>query len=117
MNNKYKTSLQLYSPVKIMEIDDIVNVWSMLELSDYRIAVGGDWTDGRIRIYSVNFELKSWNKDIEHKAHNEGIPSLCELDGYRLVSVSHDATIKIWELSETTIFLLKTLFLQRIQMT
>lgn len=100
----------LNPPFQLMNIDDVINVWSMLELSDSRIAIGGDWHDGSIRIYSINFEFKLWHKDIDEKAHNEGVPSLCELEDNRLISASHDATIKIWYFSETELIHLKTLY-------
>ena len=106
--NEQKTFTSIQTLNKIFKLDNSSDVHSIIELSDSRIATGGGYNYS-IRIFSLDLESKSWKLNIVHKAHNDIIPSLCELQGNRLVSSSVDSTIKIWNLSQDSLTLIKTL--------
>ena len=91
---------------KIIDIKHQTDVYSLLELSDSRIATG-DW-NGTINIFSIDYEKKTFTLNIEHQGHNETISSFCQLSGNRLVSAG-DETIKIWKINATSLTHLQTL--------
>ena len=91
---------------KIMEIKHKANVSSALELNDLRIATGD--ANGNISLFSIDYETKQYNMNTEHKGHNAGVTSLCELSGNRLISSSPDKIIKVWKINDT-LSLLNTL--------
>ena len=79
-----------------------------MELKDKRIATCGN--DKSISICSLDYATKKWKQDIKKEnAHNSQINSLCELTNNRLVSCSHDNTIKIWNITSNDLNLLSTL--------
>ena len=81
-------------------------VSSLIETEDKRIASGG--TDGSISVSSYNVDKKKWKRDVyKRNAHNKGINSLCTLIGNRLVSGSVDFSIKVWNIFNKDITLIK----------
>ena len=92
---------------KVLSIQNSTDVYSILNLSDNRIATGGD--DGSIKIYSLNLTTRKYQIDIEKNAHNYGIYTLCELIGNRLISGSYDKNIKIWQYTKDNLIHIKTL--------
>ena len=92
---------------KPIEIEHKANVWSILELQDSRIATG-DYK-GYIRLFSIDYTKDKWTKLTEHRAHNECINSLCELNAYKLISSSDDKTLKVWIINNNSISPIKTL--------
>ena len=92
---------------KTKEIKHNTDVWSIIELSDLRIATGDE--DGYITLFTVDYEKEQWTKIKEEKGHNNGITSLCELSGNRLVSSSWDKTLKVWNINNNTLTHIKTL--------
>ena len=69
--NKYNNSNEnkIISMKKIIRIDNLELISSILELSDSRIALGGVFKT--IKIYSVNFKYKYWKREIEQEnAHD-----------------------------------------------
>ena len=90
----------IHSLSKVMNVEHKIGVWSLLELSDMRIAVG-DY-DGRISLFTVNLANEQWKLSVEHKAHTDSISSLCELRGSNtLVSGSYDNTLNVWKLTSS----------------
>ena len=87
----------IHSLHKLMNVECKSGIWSMLELSDLRIAIG-DY-DGKLSLFTTDFANKQWTLNIEHKAHDDSISSLCELqERNTLISGSYDNTIKLWKL-------------------
>ena len=81
-------------------------VYSLIETVDKRIASVGD--DGNISISSFDLNEKKWKRDIhKEKAHKSSVISLCTLIGTRLVSGSSDYSIKVWNLSDIELTLIK----------
>ena len=86
----------IHSLHKIMDIECKSGIWSMLELSDLHIAIG-DY-DGKLSLFTTDFANKQWTLNIEYKAHDDSISSLCELQERNiLISGSYDNTIKLWK--------------------
>ena len=92
---------------KIIEIKHQETIFSVIELNDLKIATG-DY-NGYIKLFSIDYDNKQWIKIKEHKGHNGGISSFCELSQNRLISSSWDKTIKVWKINNNTITLIKTL--------
>ena len=93
---------------KRIQITNLHNdgIWSLIELSDKRIATGSSW-EGTIIICSLDKETKLWSCDIKKEnAHKGWISSLCELPENRLISCSDDFYIKIWNYQQYELFLL-----------
>ena len=92
----------------LIQSKNIHTPWSIIELTDNRIATGGG--DGSIAISSLNYTKRTWSLDIHHlNAHNEGIQCLCEITKDKLASSSKDKSIKIWKVSSTSLIHLDTL--------
>jgi hypothetical protein len=80
----------------LIQSKNIHTPWSIIELTDNRIATGGG--DGSMTISSLNYIKRTWSLDIHHlNAHNEGIQCLCEITKDKLASSSKDKSIKIWK--------------------
>ena len=92
---------------KALEIEHKSGVRSMIELKDLRI-VTGDY-DGYIRLFTIDYAKKQWTQLKEHKGHNHRITSFCEMSGNKLISTSFDKTLKVWNINNNTITLIKTL--------
>ena len=82
-----------YFSLKQLHFNNIV--WSIIELPDNRIAVSvGDCS---LNVISITYEHKKYKIDIRKlNAHEQPIPKLCVIPNNRLVSASHDFSIKIW---------------------
>lgn len=92
----------------LIQSKNIHTPWSIIELTDNRIATGGG--DGSITISSLNYIKRTWSIDIHHlNAHNEGIQCLCEITKDKLASSSKDKSIKIWKVLSTSLIHLDTL--------
>jgi WD40 repeat protein len=97
----------IQSLTKIMDIKHKANIFSIIELNDLRIATGD--SIGYISLFSIDYEKEQWTKLREHQGHNKCITSLCELNENRLVSSSWDKTLKVWNINNNSIILLKKL--------
>lgn len=98
-----------------MELNDIIHirnknvpVYAIVELKDKRIGLGA--YDGCIRVYYVDFAKKVYNVDIECEAHDERVNAMCVMNETKMISVSADMTIKVWEIAKTFLILITTLF-------
>ena len=79
-------------------------------LSDGRIVSPSGENHKSISIFSINYELNTWKKDIyKENAHNGQIRSFVELSNSRLISCSTDTTIKIWLIKTNDLTEIKTL--------
>ena len=92
---------------KIISIWNKSPIWSILKLSDSRIAAGG--ANGSIKIYTVNLKSQIYELDIEQKIHDYDIYSLCELPNSKIISSSGDKTLKIFQFSKDELSHIKTL--------
>ena len=61
-----------------MEIEHKTYTPSIIELYYFRIAT--EDVNGKINVFSIDFENKTWKIDLKHKGHTQCITSLCELD-------------------------------------
>ena len=99
---------KIQSLKKATEIEHKSDVWSITELSDLRIATGDD--KGYITLFTIDYEKERWTKLNEELGHDNGVNSLCELSRNKLVSSgSFDYSIKVWDISNDTFRLIKTL--------
>ena len=75
-----------------IEIDNIYSndaAFTPCILSDGRIATPSEESSNSISIFSIDYELNAWKKDIyKENAHNNQIRSFVELNNYRLISCS-----------------------------
>ena len=78
---------------KTKEIEHSIDVWSITELSNSRMATGDG--NGYIHLFAVD--------------DDKGITSLCEIGGNRLVSSLGDSTLKVWNINNDTLTHIKTL--------
>ena len=90
----------------IIHINNIAEgyVYSLLELSDKRIATGSQ--NGTISICVIDYEEETWSQAIKlENAHKGFIFSLCELKHNVLLSSSNDSVVKMWKISESELTL------------
>lgn len=85
------------------------NITSLLILTNKQIATGSK--DGSLYITSVDISSKTRTCLIQKQnIHDNAITSLCEIVEHNyLISASDDESIKIWELSQNDLLLVKTL--------
>ena len=81
-------------------------ILSMTQTEDKRFACGNLY--GTISISSYDLETKTWKIDMEkEELHNDGVYSLCALNGNRLLSGGMDSLIKVWSISDADMTLIK----------
>ena len=84
------------------------DIWSPLILHDKRIATVS--SDNSISICEIDYDNKTYIQEIKKtQAHSSSILSICELNDGRLITCSIDMSIKIWNVHQNEIKLLKTL--------
>ena len=77
-------------------------------LHDKRIATVS--SDSSISICRINYENKTFIQEIKKThAHSSSVLSICELHDGRLITCSIDMSIKVWNVCQNEIKLLKTL--------
>lgn len=77
---------------KYIEIQEEGNIWSLIELSDFKILFG--LSNGKIFHCSLKeSKILGWKED----AHTKGVKGMCILKNDRLISFSEDKLIKIWK--------------------
>ena len=91
-------------------LDDLhsKNVFSITLMNDIRIITGS--FDGSISINTINYDKRTYHKDIymQH-AHDDMINSIHNLNETTLLTCSDDKTIKVWNISQTELALIKTI--------
>ena len=94
--------------LNIKNIHSHNDIWSPLILHDKRIATVS--SDNSISICKIDYNNKTYIQEIKKtQAHSSSIFSICELNDGRLITCSIDMSIKIWNVHQNEIKLLKTL--------
>ena len=86
----------------IISTQHLQNIWSMTNLKHKGLATGS--YKGELSIFSININKKTWNQDVYFpKAHDDGISSLSQVKGDKLLSGSKDTKVKLWGITSKEI--------------
>jgi WD40 repeat protein len=92
----FNFTISMLKPV--VSTQHLQNIWSMTNLKHKSFATGS--YKGELSIFSINVNKKTWNQDIYlQKAHEDGISTLSQVKGDKLLSGSKDTKIKLWGIS------------------
>lgn len=105
--NNNNNDKKIQSLDKTMDIKHRADVWSVIELSDLRIATGD--RDGYLTLFKIDYDKNKWTKLNEEKCHYKSITFLSEFNDNVLASSSWDCTFKLWKINNNTLSLIKTL--------
>jgi WD40 repeat protein len=107
-NNQINAILRIKEIIRTDKLVKNLNISSLTELEDKRIACGGG--DGSISINLFNIEEKTWVREIYNQnAHDNDVLSICVINDNKLLSGGDDCIIKVWNISKFDIFLIKCL--------